>query len=60
VKQALGREPLPNRVHILQRGSYKIALNYQDQPVTIPVAPGARFVIGSERLEPCGVAVWEV
>lgn len=50
---------LPNRVHILRRGPYRILLNYQDKTVTAPAAKNATFVIGQRKVEPAGVAVWE-
>ena len=50
---------LPDRVHVVRRGKYNILLNYQDKPVTAPAAKEAVFVIGSRKVEPAGVAVWE-
>jgi beta-galactosidase len=50
---------LPGRVHILQRGPYRVALNYQDKPVDLETGRNARFLIGSSRLGPADVAVWE-
>jgi hypothetical protein len=50
---------LPGRVQVLRRGPYRIALNYQDQPVATPAPPSAKFLIGSSRLAPADVAVWE-
>lgn len=50
---------LPPRVHLLKRGSHRILLNYQDQPVQAPAPRGARFIVGSSTVEPAGVAVWE-
>jgi beta-galactosidase len=50
---------LPDRIHVLQRGPYRIALNYQDKPVSAPVPAGARFIIGSTILGPADVAIWE-
>jgi beta-galactosidase len=51
--------PLPPRVQILRRGKYKIALNYQLEPFDAPAKRGAKFLIGSRKVEPVGVAVWE-
>ncbi len=50
---------LAPRTHVLRRGPYKILLNYQDKPVDAPAPAGVRFVVGSRRVEPAGVAVWE-
>lgn len=49
---------LPNRVQVIQRGPYKIALNYQVASVDVPAAKTAKFLIGGRKLEPAGVAVW--
>jgi beta-galactosidase len=51
--------PTPHRVHILRRGAYHICLNYQDEPYEIPAGRNAQFIVGSRRLEPADVAVWE-
>jgi beta-galactosidase len=59
VQSLLNRPALPARVQIQRRGPYRIALNYQAQPVEIPVGPGAKFLIGSAKIGPCDVAVWE-
>jgi beta-galactosidase len=50
---------LPDRVHVIRRGAYRILLNYRDQPVTAPAPKGAKFVVGGRKVEPAGVAVWE-
>jgi beta-galactosidase len=50
---------LPPRVHLLKRGSHRILLNYQDQPITAPAPVGTKFLVGSAKVEPAGVAVWE-
>jgi beta-galactosidase len=57
-RDGIAAEVLPNRVQILRRGPYRIALNYQDQPVEICVPKNAKFLIGSSRLGPADVAVW--
>lgn len=49
---------MPWRVHLLQRGVYRIALNYNDSAVEIPAKRTATFIIGSRKLPPAGVAVW--
>ncbi|MGH7177825.1 MAG: beta-galactosidase, partial [Tepidisphaeraceae bacterium] len=49
---------LPVRVHVLSRGNLRIALNYRDEPVELPVPAKTKFIIGSRHLEPAGVAVW--
>jgi beta-galactosidase len=51
--------PLPPRVHIVRRGKYRILLNYQDKPVDAPAARGVKFLVGTRKVEPAGVAVWE-
>ena len=50
---------LPLRVQVIQRGAYKICLNYQDQPFEAPAPKDARFIVGGRSVEPAGVAVWE-
>jgi beta-galactosidase len=50
---------VPNRVQVLRRGPYRIALNYQDQPAPTPAPASAKYVIGSAKLGPADVAVWE-
>jgi beta-galactosidase len=50
---------LPSRVHLIERDGLKILLNYQDAPVEAPAPVGVKFVIGSRRVEPAGVAVWQ-
>jgi beta-galactosidase len=50
---------LPSRVQVLRRGPYRIALNYNDKPITLTVPPSARFAIGSATLGPADVAIWE-
>jgi beta-galactosidase len=57
--QRLPIQILPNRVQILRRGPYRIALNYQDKPVQTPAPASARFIIGSKTLGPADIAVWE-
>ncbi len=49
---------LPNRVQVLRRGAYRIALNYTDSTVTAAAPKKAKFVVGKRRIEPAGVAVW--
>jgi beta-galactosidase len=49
----------PSRVQVLRRGSYWIALNYQDKPVAAPAPASAKFLIGSAKMSPADVAVWE-
>jgi beta-galactosidase len=50
---------VPARVQVLQRGPYRIALNYQDKAVPTPAPASARFLVGSATLGPADVAVWE-
>jgi beta-galactosidase len=49
---------LPPRVQVLQRGPYKIALNFADAVVDAPAGANAKFVIGQRKLNPAEVAVW--
>jgi beta-galactosidase len=51
--------PLPDRTSLVRRGQYSIFLNYQDQPVTAPAPKNARFLVGTRKVDPAGVAVWE-
>jgi beta-galactosidase len=51
--------PLPPRVRVLRRGPYRVLLNYQDAVVQAPAPTGTKFLVGSRRVEPAGVAVWE-
>jgi beta-galactosidase len=51
--------PLPDRVHVLKRGRYKILLNYQDRAVVAPAPQSAHFVVGTRKVDPASVAVWE-
>jgi beta-galactosidase len=55
----LSGSSLGPRLHVLQRGPYKIALNYRDVAVQAPAPAGAKFVVGNRTMEPAGVAVWE-
>ncbi len=55
----LATTALPPRVQIIRRGGYRIALNYQLVPFDAPAPRGAKFLVGSRKVEPVGVAVWE-
>ncbi len=55
----LATKVLQDRVHVYQRGAYTICLNYNDKPVAAPAPKGAKFVVGSAKIEAAGVAVWE-
>jgi beta-galactosidase len=64
VAKSIGSERLqsqifPERMQVLRRGPYRIALNYQDKSAAAPAPAAARFVIGSRNLAPADVAVWE-
>jgi beta-galactosidase len=50
---------LPPRVQVLRRGPYRVALNYQLVSFDAPAPPRARFIVGSRKVDPVGVAVWE-
>ncbi|MGC4033757.1 MAG: beta-galactosidase [Tepidisphaeraceae bacterium] len=58
VAESIAAKPLPERVRVLRRGRFNIALNYNDKPVVLPTAPNTQFVIGGRQLEAAGVAVW--
>lgn len=58
VAESIAAKPLPDRVRIVRRGRFNIALNYNDKPVVLPTAPNTQFVLGSRQLEAAGVAVW--
>ncbi len=51
--------PTPRRVQIVQRGTYKVCLNYSALAFEVPAGKNARFVVGSHTIEPADVAVWE-
>ena len=55
----LNLQPLPDRVRVVRRGAYAIAMNFSDQAVATPAPAGTDFVIGSAELAPAGVAVWK-
>jgi beta-galactosidase len=50
---------LPPHVQVLKRGPYRIALNYQLVSFDAPAPPRAKFLVGSRKVDPVGVAVWE-
>jgi beta-galactosidase len=50
---------LPPGVQVLRRGAYRIVVNYGLGSFDAPAARGARFLVGSRKVEPVGVAVWE-
>jgi beta-galactosidase len=49
---------LPPRVHLERRGPYRVLLNFTDKTTTTPSPTGARFIVGSKRVDPAGVAIW--
>jgi beta-galactosidase len=51
--------PLPPRVHLLRRGPYRFLLNFTTGTVDAPAPPKTRFVVGTRKVEPAGVAVWK-
>jgi hypothetical protein len=57
--ERLRPQMVPGRVQVLRRGPYRIALNYQDQPVNAPAPASAKFLVGSAKMGPADVAVWE-
>jgi beta-galactosidase len=54
----LAPKVLPARMQVLQRGPYKIALNFADATVQAPAGATAKFVVGDRTLPPAAVAVW--
>ncbi len=50
---------LPDRVQLVQRGPYRICLNYQCAPIEAPAPAGTTFLVGAKKIPPGGVAVWE-
>jgi beta-galactosidase len=55
----LATTPLPARVHVVRRGPYRFLLNFTATTVDAPAPPRTRFVVGSRKVEPAGVAVWK-
>jgi beta-galactosidase len=55
----LGVTPLPSRVQLLRRGPYRILLNFTTQVVEAPAPARTKFVVGTRKVEPAGVAVWK-
>ena len=51
--------PLDNRLRVLRRGPYSIALNYNDISIEAPSPTDARFIIGNRTIEAAGVTVWD-
>jgi beta-galactosidase len=56
---SLVTRPLPSRVQLLRRGVYRILLNYSLQSVDAPAPPRTRFLVGTRKVDPAGVAVWK-
>jgi hypothetical protein len=46
---------LGNRLHVLKRGPYHIALNYPDAALRAPAPAGANFIIGNRTIDPVGI-----
>jgi beta-galactosidase len=49
---------LPWRVHLIQRGPYRVLLNYNDAPVNAPANKKAKFIVGGRKVIAGGVAAW--
>ncbi len=58
-RERLRGQVLPGRVQVLRRGAYRIALNYRDEIVDAPAPASAKFLVGSRKIGPADVAVWE-
>jgi beta-galactosidase len=50
---------LPPRVQLLKRGPYRVLLNYSLQTIDAPAPARTRFLVGTRKVEPAGVAVWK-
>ncbi len=50
--------PIADRVRVVHRGAYAIAMNFSDKTVATPAPKDATFILGSRQLAPAGVAVW--
>ena len=50
---------LPYRTQLIRRGPYEIFLNFNDHAVDVPAKRGATFMVGTRKLPPAGVAVYE-
>lgn len=49
---------LPEGLRLSRRGDLMFAINYLDEPQTLPSPNGLDFVIGGPTLPPAGVAIW--
>jgi beta-galactosidase len=50
---------LPPGVYVEFRDGVKVAVNYGPRPADLPVAPGARILLGALPLDPGQVCVWK-
>jgi beta-galactosidase len=50
--------PLPDDVRIRRRGALTFAFNFGCETQAAPAPSGARFVLGSDRIAPYGIAAW--
>jgi beta-galactosidase len=57
--EKLRGQTLPDRVQLLRRGPYRIALNYRDEIVNAPAPASAKFLVGERKIGPADVAIWE-
>jgi beta-galactosidase len=51
--------PLPANVQLLRRGPYRILLNFTTAVIDAPAPARTRFVVGTRKVEPAGLAVWK-
>jgi beta-galactosidase len=51
-------ESYPPGVYVEWRDGFFVAVNYSSRPYTVPTAPGARIVLGSNPLRPADVLIW--
>lgn len=52
-------ESLPEGMMMEYRDGFGIAVNYTDQPLTVPAPDDAEFIIGGREIGVAGVAVWK-
>lgn len=55
----IGIEDLPEGMMMEYRDGFGIAVNYSDQPLTVPAPEGAEFIFGGREIGVAGVAVWK-
>ncbi len=51
-------ESYPPGVYVEWRDGFFVAVNYSSRPYAVPIAPGAKIVLGSNPLRPADVLIW--